>query len=194
MKFILSTLALPLLVAAAPTPKEDATTNPPFTVMSLRSGSPIHFLTMTASDEHFWLGGTTASYCPSEEGIVCPPGKDTVFAENGNSMDVEVPGGQQVYVGPAGALRYTIAHSASMPEGSTVGGMHYDAEKPYSYLTFKGRGATGLMACPTKDHKHWQVFAALEDATVPTGNVNDCLGFDAMAVTYKGKVPAWQYM
>lgn len=86
MKFILSTLVLPLLAATAPTAKEEAKTNPPFTVMSLRSGSPIHFLTMTASDEHFWLGGKTASYCPSEESIVCPPGKDTVFAENGNVM------------------------------------------------------------------------------------------------------------
>lgn len=81
-----------------------------------------------------------------------------------------------------------------MPQGSTVGGMHYDKEKPYSYLTFKGRGTNGLMACPTKDHKHWQVFAALEDAKVPTGNVKDCLGFEAMAITYKGKnPPVWQY-
>ncbi|KAJ5820439.1 hypothetical protein N7474_006030 [Penicillium riverlandense] len=193
MKFIISTLVLPLLAAAAPTPKEDATTSPPFTVMALRSGSPIHFLTMTASDEHFWLGGNTASYCPSEEGIVCPPGKETVLAENGNAMDVEVPGGQQVYVGPAGALRYTQAHSASMPKGSTVGGMHYQAGKPYASVTFEGRGASGLMACPTKNHARWQVFAALQDAKVPTGNVDDCLGFDTVAETYKGKVPAWQY-
>lgn len=86
MKFILSTLVLPLLAAAAPTPNEEAKTNPPFTVMSIRSGSPIHFLTMTASGTHFYLGGKTSSYCPSEEGLVCPPGKETVLADNGNVM------------------------------------------------------------------------------------------------------------
>lgn len=108
--------------------------------------------------------------------------------------DTEVPGGQQVYVGPQGGLRFTQAHSAFIPPGSDVGGMIYEPGKPYSHLTFKGFGANGLMACPTKTNHHWQVFAAMDNATVPTGNVNDCLGFDAVALTYSGPVPAWQYV
>jgi hypothetical protein len=49
------------------------------------------------------------------------------------------------------------------------------------------------MACPTADNR-WQVFAALSNATVPSGNVADCLGFSAIALPYQGDVPAWQYI
>jgi hypothetical protein len=49
------------------------------------------------------------------------------------------------------------------------------------------------MACPTDDAR-WQVFAALQNATVPGGDVSACLGFSAIALTYEGDVPAWQYV
>jgi hypothetical protein len=61
-----------------------------------------------------------------------------------------------------------------------------------SHYTFNAWGASGFMACPTAD-KRWQVFVAATNATVPSGNVNDCLGFSAVAMPYKGDVPAWQY-
>ena len=48
------------------------------------------------------------------------------------------------------------------------------------------------MACPTDDGR-WQVFGALSNATVPKGDVAECLGFSAVALTYTGDVPAWQY-
>jgi hypothetical protein len=48
------------------------------------------------------------------------------------------------------------------------------------------------MACPSDGG--WQVFAALQNATVPEGDVGKCLGFDALAITYSGDVPAWQYV
>jgi hypothetical protein len=41
---------------------------------------------MNAAGRKFYLGGTTASYCPSIDGIVCPPGNQTVFAAGGNAM------------------------------------------------------------------------------------------------------------
>lgn len=71
--------------------------------------------------------------------------------------------------------------------------MIYQHGTPFNHLTFKGFGAEGLMACPTKTPR-WQVFAAMHNATVPLGNVNDCLRFDALAITYTGPVPAWQYV
>jgi hypothetical protein len=108
-------------------------------------------------------------------------------------QDVEVPGGQQVYVDPSGALSFTQAHSAYIPPGSAIGGLMYEAGNPWSHYTFNGWGASGFMACPTDDNR-WQVFAAMQNATVPSGNVEDCLGFSAMALTYKGAVPAWQYI
>lgn len=52
------------------------------------------------------------------------------------------------------------------------------------------------MACPddaTAPSK-FQIFAAILNATVPTGKVADCLGFDAAASAFTGDIPAWQYI
>ena len=92
-----------------------------------------------------------------------------------------------------GALSFTQAHSASIPQDSYVGGLSYDSGNPWSHFGFNGWGASGFMACPTEDNR-WQVFAAMQNATVPSGNVSDCLGFDAIALTYSGSIPAWQYV
>ncbi|KAJ5385888.1 hypothetical protein N7509_008429 [Penicillium cosmopolitanum] len=169
-------LALPLLAAAAPAPitepRADADANPNFSVMAVRSASPIHYTQLNAAGQKFWLGGNTASYCPHIEGLECPPGNQTVLAPGGGSLDVEVP---------------------ASPPGSAVGGLSYVPGKPWAHYTFNGWNATGLMACPTEDNR-WQVFAAMQNATVPQGNVGDCLGFSALALTYKGDVPAWQYI
>ncbi|KAJ6011615.1 hypothetical protein N7451_003027 [Penicillium sp. IBT 35674x] len=195
MKAVIASIALPLLAAAAPAPAATpSAANPPaFGVMAVRSASPIHYMQMNAAGQKFYLGGTTASYCPSIDGIVCPPGNQTVFAAGGNAMDVEVPGGQQVYVDPTGALSFTQAHSASIPAGSAVGGLVYETGQPWSHYSFNGWGAQGFMACPTTDNR-WQVFAAMQNATVPSGDVADCLGFSAIALTYSGDIPAWQYI
>jgi hypothetical protein len=147
---------------------------------------------MNAAGQKFWLGGQTSSYCPTQVGQNCPPGNQTVLAPGGNSLDVVVPGGQQVYVDPAGALSFTQAHSAYIPPGSSVGNLAYEPGTPWAHYTFNGWGASGLMACPTEDNR-WQVFAAIDNATVPSGNVGDCLGFSALALPYKGDAPAWQY-
>lgn len=85
MKLLLPSILLPLLAIASPACAAPAP-HPPFTVMSARSGSPIHLLPMTARNERFWLGGKTTTYCPSNVGISCPPGKETVFAPGGTAM------------------------------------------------------------------------------------------------------------
>ncbi|KAJ5194289.1 hypothetical protein N7491_001626 [Penicillium cf. griseofulvum] len=190
MKFTITTLALPLLAASAPTPEPPA--NPAFGVMAMRSASPIHFAQLNAAGQKFYLHGETASYCP-EQVQHCPLGKQTVFAPGGGSLDVMVPGGQQVYIDPNGALSFTQAHSANIPEGSVRGPFHYTADEPWAHYSFAGWGATGFMACPTDDDR-WQVFAAIQNATVPHGNVDECLGFSAVALTYDGEIPAWQYI
>lgn len=82
MKYILISLALPLLVAAAPVGEP----NPPFTVMAIRSASPIHYMQMNAAGQKFWLGGETTSYCPTQVVPNCPPGNQTVFAPGGNAL------------------------------------------------------------------------------------------------------------
>ena len=54
------------------------------------------------------------------------------------------------------------------------------------------------MACPVQEEgasKKWQVFAALQNATVPSGDVDDCLGFSAMATqTKQNATAAWEYV
>jgi hypothetical protein len=49
---------------------------------------------MNAAGQKFWLGGKTSSYCPSMEGLDCPPGNQTVIAGGGGAL-----------------VRYTTSHS-----------------------------------------------------------------------------------
>ncbi|KAL2852991.1 hypothetical protein BJX68DRAFT_48648 [Aspergillus pseudodeflectus] len=193
MKLELISSLLPLMVAAAPATAPAAEQPAAFTVMASRSASPIHFLPMNAAGQSFWLGGSPATYCPLPSG--CPPGDLTVLAGNGGSLSVTVPGGQQIYVSPEGALKFTQAHSASIPAGSSRGPFEYvpgAANQPFGHYVYSGWGASGFMACPTEDSK-WQVFAALQNATVPSGNVKDCLGFSAIATPTNETGNAWQY-
>jgi hypothetical protein len=83
MKFTITSLALPLLAAAAPITEPAA--NPAFSVMAIRSASPIHYLQLNAAGQKFYLGGNTASYCPAQV-HQCPPGNQTVFAPGGSSL------------------------------------------------------------------------------------------------------------
>lgn len=48
------------------------------------------------------------------------------------------------------------------------------------------------MACPTLSGL-WQVFANMRNATVPRGNVSQCVGFDALAFDSDESYAAWQY-
>ncbi|PKY04708.1 hypothetical protein P168DRAFT_137771 [Aspergillus campestris IBT 28561] len=197
MKLQIVASLLPLLASAAPTAEsaKDAAPEPAFGVMAVRSASPIHFLPMTAASQKFWLGGETSSYCPTppvpkED---CPPGTDTVFSPGGYALNVMVPGGQRIYVDPTGALRFTQAHSGAIPPGSAIGPFEYTPGDSYGRFTFTGFGADGFMACPAEDDR-WQVFAAIQNATVPGGDVGACLGFSAIAPTAQHQgFAAWQY-
>ncbi|KIV85247.1 hypothetical protein PV11_00969 [Exophiala sideris] len=162
------------------------------TVVSARSGSPIHFLRMNARGLRFWLGGDTLSYCPEEVEQIdaCPPGNETVF--DLCNMAALVPGGQQIYMSPTGEIAYTAPHSSFMPAGSVTCPFTYikAAQAPFGLLsTLFG----GFMACPTSGNT-WQVFANLQNATVPQGNVSQCLGFDALAIDSTEIYAAWEYL
>jgi len=105
-----------------------------------------------------------------------------------------VPGGQQLYITPQGEIGYTEAHSALIPAGSLSCPFTYFKAPgaTFGYLGSQGFGATGLMACPTNGHL-WQVFANMRNATVPLGNVSQCLGFDALALDFSENYGAWEY-
>ncbi|EXJ86368.1 hypothetical protein A1O3_03319 [Capronia epimyces CBS 606.96] len=166
----------------------------PLTVVASRSGSPIHFLPINAAGLRLYLGGQTLSYCPDivDDLGACPPGNETAFSLC--NLAVIVPGGQQLYVTPRGEIGYTQAHSSFMPNGSLPCPFTYYKAPgaPLGLLSTQAFGADGLMACPT-DGDAWQVFANLRNATVPQGNVSQCLGFDGLALDYPELFAAWQY-
>ncbi|RAL01425.1 uncharacterized protein BO80DRAFT_405796 [Aspergillus ibericus CBS 121593] len=175
----------------------------PFTVMSVRSGSPIQYLSLTAASTNFYLGGTTSSACPSDIAAydACPPGNQTVIDGN-NYLDSAYV--QEIYIDPTGAVKFVEAHTTYMPSGASTSTFCYTPGTDYGSWTYTGLGATGFMACPipaddeaeVPDAGPYQVFAAMANATVPTGNVSDCLRFEAVAVGWsgtEGSVAAWQY-
>ncbi|GAM39923.1 IgE-binding protein [Talaromyces pinophilus] len=196
MKFtsVITPAVLAACAMALPTSQKRDDSAGPFGVLALRSGSPIHLQSVNAAGQRFWIGVPTATYCPSEVDP-CPPGTETVWA-NPNGLDVEVPGGQQVYVDPSGALAFTQAHSANIPAGAALGPFTFTPGTQFGAYSTSAFGATGFMACPddAANPSKWQVFAAFPTATVPTGNVGDCLGFDAAAPAFTGDIPAWQYI
>ena len=52
------------------------------------------------------------------------------------------------------------------------------------------------MACPDDDDdpKTWQVFANIDNATVPTGDIDDCVPFTANTLVFDKDPAAWQYI
>ncbi|KAL8811323.1 MAG: hypothetical protein Q9200_001880 [Gallowayella weberi] len=202
--FLLS--LLPLALGSPITPRDTTNDGPlRFGVIAARSASPIHLQTVNASGQAFWIGKDTATYCPLQPPSQCPPGNQTVFQAGGGtaSLDVVVPGGQQIYVAPNGKLSYTIAHSAYIPPNSAVQTFNATSgtvNENLGQLTFQGLGGSGFLACPSKkSNGKWggpyQVFVdvkALSDKDVPSGCKKDCLGFNALTAPYTG-APVWQY-
>jgi hypothetical protein len=181
MKYTFALTALASTVLAAPVPTDTPAAAAPayFSVISARSASPIHLQSLTARGGKFYLGGgPPSSYCPvAQVGDACPAGNTTVLAGGDKtlSMGVIVPGGQEVYVGPDGALSYTVAHSAFVPEGSVRD--QFSREEPtgsnsFGYLKFE----KGFIACPAGEGEGYQVFGQVDGATFAP----ECLGFNML--------------
>lgn len=107
----------------------------------------IHGKAITAGGLHLGIGGTTSSYCPDVVGSACPPGTITslVAGDGRASMNVMVPGGQQVYLRPDWNLGYTQAHSAYIPPGSLTTG--FGAYQGGGFVNLNGNGWPWV-ACP----------------------------------------------
>ncbi|KAF2650941.1 hypothetical protein K491DRAFT_696843 [Lophiostoma macrostomum CBS 122681] len=161
-----------------------------FNVMAARSGSPIHFNSLTARGNKFYLGGgPPSSYCPPQVGTSCPVGNTTTLAGGDGylSLGVMVPGGQQAYIDADGSLSYTIEHSAYVPSGAILDGWNKTENVGDHFGTLQW--TNGLIACPpATEGTGWQVFGQRENATFSP----DCLGFDALTINATG-VGAWQY-
>jgi hypothetical protein len=103
-------------------------------------------------------------------------------------MNVEVPGGQEVYVTEDGQIGVTQAHSGAIPEGGVT--------TPFTYTPPQGEGNVGTLlfnsnsfsACPDGTEGEYQIYAN----GAPKFARTDCIGISmGTAVTQTEYV--WQY-
>ncbi|KAI2463560.1 hypothetical protein F4781DRAFT_426282 [Annulohypoxylon bovei var. microspora] len=146
---------------------------------------------LNAAGQGFYTGTSgPATYCPDEIGKKCP--------------EVQVPGGQSIYVTSSGQVEYARAHSASVPEGSFIGGWYNktiisDCEPTRyvkDFLATDGSNIGGVRLCP--DIESWmsgtgasyRLYAGTRDF-----NLTDCIdavGLNLNAVS--ADVGCWQYI
>ena len=232
------TALLPLASCTAILPRQLDETYTDFSLIAIHSGSPIHLSSINASGNKFWIGKDTTTFCPVIDGLNCSQFKNiTAFTQASDSdflglvstnsslqtgircprktnfsisQNTEVPGGQSVYVGPNGALSFTVAHSAFTPAGSSYESFNATVNASASGLgSLTYNGTEGFVACPTRGRRGhrrgpYQVFVdvnnSLTDKDVPLGCVDECIGLLAATVALDSAsegsdaLPAaWQY-
>ena len=162
-----------------------------FTVISSRSASPVHLLPLNARGGKFYLGGDRPShYCPIINGTGCPSSTSTVLVDGDKTLSLGVitPGGQKVYIAPDGAMSYTMALSAYIPEGSIVDQFNRtfpSNNNGFGYLRFN----SGFIACPVDgDGLGYQVFGLVPGLKARSG----CYGFNAITSKFLSLSYAWR--
>jgi hypothetical protein len=114
---------------AAPLERRHEAENP-FTLNIRYSNSPLQG-PIQANAGAFWVNKPTSSY-PCPEGVKnCPSGTSTSFFSSGDGqlhLNVQVGGGQQVYIGPNGLLTYDEPHVTAKRNGSSVTGFEIGNE------------------------------------------------------------------
>ncbi|KAI0542733.1 hypothetical protein GGR58DRAFT_496839 [Xylaria digitata] len=201
MKSVLAFIACPVAVLAASISRGvQAVPSGPFTAGAWRiaQGTDLFFFgnDINASGGKFYVNRNTSTYCPDGvSGLDCSAysGTGTTFViGNGTttmSLDVSVPGGQQVYVAPDGSLSYTQAHSAAMPPGSLVTGFSRERSEAFGAPVYLYSAAAFWALCPVTEgeprERTYQIFAS-------SGNPEGC--YNTQIRTYNppsGHV--WQY-
>ncbi|GAP87225.1 hypothetical protein SAMD00023353_2300310 [Rosellinia necatrix] len=202
MKGLLAVIAFPVAALAASIPREALLPTPsgPFSAgaWKIAQGTDTFFFgtAINASGGKFYINRNTSTYCPGEvPGLDCSAysGSGTTFViGNGTttmSLEVTVPGGQQVYLAPDGSLSYTQAHSAAMPPGSVVTGFSRAQSEAFGAPTYLYSASQYWYLCPVTEgeprERTYQIFASSEG---PEG----CLGTQIRTYT-PGAGHVWQY-
>jgi len=164
----------------------------PFTLTASNPQVPaIDGVAVTACNQHWSIGGTTCTYCPEQAQPNCPPGNYTAMTAQG-AMDAEVPGGQIFYLDAYWNVGYTQAHSASIPPGSTTGGI---TAYHTGCLVNLNSGGRGWVACPPGASggggTAWNLVAKNQsNAAILTG----CSAVNLKVTELpQGTFAAWQY-
>lgn len=123
MKFTIAALALATSASAAAT----------------GYAQPVHFkFTATKTDSNgqldkdlhanggrLWVNKSTKTYCPNTNGIDCSNlnPKDTTFSassDGSTQLNVVDPGGQTLFIGGSGVVRFTEGHDGAVPSQAHV--------------------------------------------------------------------------
>ncbi|KAG9835899.1 hypothetical protein KCU98_g13039, partial [Aureobasidium melanogenum] len=179
---IFTTLAAALPAFAVPHARS---TGDSFGGLAIHSGSPVHLSAINANGNSFWLNKETSSYCPNITVTSCPEGKYTYF-EGGNntlSLNVEVPGGQRVYVAQDGSLGYTIPHG-SVSGSQNVSYTGFNLRDSGIHLQYKG---ADWIAVPIGSA--YKVYAAAAE-NAPQNGTSFAFRVGSVNATFG----AWEYL
>ncbi|KAH8885278.1 hypothetical protein GQ53DRAFT_829005 [Thozetella sp. PMI_491] len=121
---------------------------------------------VNASGLTFWVGKSTAAYCPLPDPADCASFPNiTTIAVGAGSADMYdyAPGGQDIYVAQNGWLQYTAAHEeGQFPPGSYSTGFAVDTnvEPPAAgELVFTGGNSSGWIVCGDGSSLPLQILA-----------------------------------
>lgn len=100
-------------------------------------------------------------------------------------QNVEVPGGQQIYIAPNGAVSFTQAHSGYVPPDSLFDGFSVDQDGKLFFAGF------GFYSCPPADQtSDYQLYAAAHNPST-----DECVVVQLFTSTNIGAgFGAWQYV
>ena len=194
---------------APPTSSPDNPTTSTFRVVVEYDPTTSYSGDIQANGLVFRIGGDPATYCPLDIED-CPLGIETDWTCSSDicnlvrtssfsisssavifllafadiTQNVEVPGGQQIYVAPNGAVSFTQAHSGLAPTGSIFAGFSVEDD---GGLTFAGGD---FLSCPPVDQtQNYQLYAA----AIATPS-DDCISIRLLtAATTTDDFGAWQY-
>ncbi|KAI1416954.1 hypothetical protein F5Y13DRAFT_185785 [Hypoxylon sp. FL1857] len=147
---------------------------------------------INASGGKFFVNRNTSAYCPEVDGLDCSayPGSKTVFVGGNNtlSLDVAVPGGQQVYIAADGSLSYTVAHSAALPDGAVATGFERTRSESFGAPVVLGHSGQFWLMCPVSEgeprERTYQIY-------VGSGK-EGCINTSVRTYTSSGP-DAWEY-
>ncbi|KAI1452091.1 hypothetical protein F4805DRAFT_55737 [Annulohypoxylon moriforme] len=160
---------------------------------------------LNAAGQGFYTGTSgPATYCPSEIGNKCPEVQGTLVYGGLTGMAVEVPGGQQIYVGPSGSVEYSRAHSTYIPPGSFTGGWYNktvlsDCEPTryiFDFVSPDGTNFGGVKLCPNIESWMSGTGASYRlYVGTPSFNLTNCI--DVMGLNLNARdvdFGCWQYI
>ncbi|KAF4119362.1 cell wall protein, partial [Geosmithia morbida] len=183
ISFITAALALAGSAVALPTARAANATVDVFGILALRSASPIHYGSVSASIGNLFINRAQDAECASNISSAEFYIKDGGLFLYGDGFSNET---QQVYVDRSGMGQGNVGYVTSntpAPRSGELTGWSFNSTGGNRYLQFDG---ASLLACPSIDNS----YALWVDVGVAApGGSTECLGFKALAADIAKPVP-----